>query len=132
MEVIADIFLGAGALGAAIYCLVLSRRLNRFNDLEKGVGGAVAVLSTQVDDLTQALTAAQDMSRGSTDTLADLTDRAEAVSGRLELMMAALHDLPPTEEPEPAAAESAAPEVETDPESSEPMFVRHARLQRSA
>lgn len=131
MEVIADIFLGAGALGAAIYCLVLSRRLNRFNNLEKGVGGAVAVLSTQVDDLTQALTAAQDLSRGSTATLADLTGRAEAVSGRLELMMAALHDMPAAEvtgeapaEPEPAA--------DPDPDGSEPMFVRHARTQRSA
>ena len=63
MQVIADIFLGAGALGAAVYCLVLARRLNRFNDLEKGVGGAVAVLSSQVDDLTSALTEAQALSR---------------------------------------------------------------------
>ena len=52
MDIIADILLAAGALGAGIYCYILGRRLNRFNDLEKGVGGAVAVLSAQVDDLT--------------------------------------------------------------------------------
>ena len=51
MELIADILLIAGALGAGLYCIVLSRRLNRFTDLEKGVGGAIAVLSAQVDDM---------------------------------------------------------------------------------
>ena len=126
MEVIADIFLGAGALGAAVYCLILSRRLNKFNDLEKGVGGAVAVLASQVDDLTKALSAAQETSRGSTDTLEALTGRAEAVSGRLELMMAAMHDLPDTQAnptPDPT------PEVTPDM-TAEPMFVRHSRGQR--
>ena len=43
MQMIADILLVAGAFGAGIYCFVLSRRLNRFNDLEKGVGGARAI-----------------------------------------------------------------------------------------
>ena len=50
MDLIADILLVAGALGAGFYCFILGRRLNRFNDLENGVGGAVAVLSAQVDD----------------------------------------------------------------------------------
>ena len=47
MNLIADILLVAGALGAGIYCFVLARRLSKFNDLESGVGGAVAVLSAQ-------------------------------------------------------------------------------------
>ena len=59
MDIIADIFLAAGAAGAGLYCFILGRRLKRFNDLEKGVGGAVAVLSAQVDDLTKTLSAAQ-------------------------------------------------------------------------
>ncbi|HBT01357.1 MAG TPA: hypothetical protein DEB47_16175, partial [Citreicella sp.] len=58
MDLIADILLAAGALGAGFYCFVLSRRLTRFTDLEQGVGGAVAVLSAQVDDLTRTLAAA--------------------------------------------------------------------------
>ncbi len=98
MELISDILLIAGALGAAFYCVVLSRRLRRFNDLEKGVGGAIAVLSAQVDDMTKTLQKAQGVARGSNASLEDLTNRAEGVSRKLELLVAALHDLP-----EPAA-----------------------------
>ena len=92
MELIADILLIAGAMGAALYCIVLSRRLRRFNDLEKGVGGAIAVLSAQVDDMTRTLEKAQGTAQGSTATLDQLTNRAEDVSKRLELLVAAMHD----------------------------------------
>jgi hypothetical protein len=94
VDFVADILLAAGALGAGLYCYVLARRLRRFNDLEKGVGGAVAVLSAQVDDLTKTLEAARLASGESSDALSDLTERAEATTQRLELMMASLHDLP--------------------------------------
>jgi hypothetical protein len=91
---IADILLIAGAVGAGIYCLVLARRLRRFSDLEKGVGGAIAVLSVQVDDMTKALGAAQASANATSGTLDALTDRAEDAARRLELLVAALHDLP--------------------------------------
>jgi len=94
MEFIADILLVAGALGAGFYCYVLARRLSRFNDLETGVGGAVAVLSMQVDDLTKTLQVAQASAGASTESLVDLTDRAESVAKRLELMVASMHDIP--------------------------------------
>ena len=51
VSIISDILLGAGALGAAVYCGVLAQRLKRFNNLENGVGGAVALLWAQVDDI---------------------------------------------------------------------------------
>lgn len=114
MELIADILLVAGALGAAFYCFVLARRLARFNDLEKGVGGAVAVLSAQVDDLTRTLNAAQSSTRDTTASLDGLTDRAETVAKRLELLVASMHDL--SEQPQEDVAE--------------PMFVRHPRPER--
>ncbi len=98
---IADILLVAGALGAGLYCFVLSRRLRRFTDLEKGVGGAVAVLSAQVDDLTKTLTQAQSTAKSSVDTLDDVSARAEAAGRKLELLVASLHDLP-----EPAAPQA--------------------------
>lgn len=98
MTMIADILLVAGALGAGLYCHVLSRRLRRFTDLEKGVGGAVAVLSAQVDDLTKTLTRAQTTAKSSVDTLDEVSGRAEAAARRLELLVASLHDLP---EPQP-------------------------------
>jgi hypothetical protein len=120
MDIIADILLAAGALGAGLYCFILGRRLNKFNDLEKGVGGAVAVLSAQVDDLSKTLAAAQNTAAVSAQTLTDLTERAEAMSQRLELQMASLHDIPaaPTS---PVTMEPAP--LETAP--SEPMFMRH-------
>ncbi|MFV0360119.1 hypothetical protein [Tropicimonas sp.] len=93
MALIADILLIAGAAGAAFYCYVLSRRLTRFTDLEHGVGGAVAVLSVQVDEMTKVLSEAQKSSRGSADSLAALTERAEGASKRIELMLASMHDL---------------------------------------
>ncbi|MFD3188806.1 hypothetical protein ACFMPD_00865 [Sedimentitalea sp. HM32M-2] len=138
MEFIADILLVAGALGAGFYCFVLARRLKRFNDLEKGVGGAVAVLSAQVDDLSKTLIAARDASDSSNAALTELTGRAETVAARLELMMASLHDIP---DAEPAVSEA---EQSDDPAPAQPveamngrdntaitpsgpMFVRHGR-----
>lgn len=94
MELIADILLIAGALGAGGYCVVLSRRLNRFTNLEKGVGGAIAVLSSQVDDMTKALEVARAETSNSASSLKALTGRAEGVAQRLELLVASLHDLP--------------------------------------
>ena len=122
MELIADIFLAAGALGAGVYCFVLGRRLNRFNDLEKGVGGAVAVLSVQVDDLTKTLTAAQTTAANSAQTLTELTQRAEDMSRKLELQMASLHDIPdaPTHNSSSIRTTAASPQT-----TAEPMFVRH-------
>nr|WP_254695484.1 hypothetical protein [Oceanicola sp. D3] len=94
MNLIADILMAAGALGAGAYCLVLSRRLSRFTDLETGMGGAVAVLSVQVDDLTKALAEARKASSGSVGQLTELTKRAEESAGKLEVLLASLHDLP--------------------------------------
>lgn len=94
MELVADILLVAGALGACFYCFVLARRLKRFNNLEKGMGGAVAVLSAQVDDLTKTLDAARYAAGASHEVLTELTKRAEDVAARLELQMASMHDMP--------------------------------------
>lgn len=128
MELIADILLVAGALGAGFYCFVLARRLNRFNDLEKGVGGAVAVLSAQVDDLSKTLIAAQDASDGSNVALSELTARAEAAANRLELMMASLHDIPEATV-EPVKPKPVAPKPDKPKSAATPMFMRHERAQ---
>lgn len=136
MDIIADILLFAGALGAGLYCFVLSRRLTRFTDLEKGVGGAVAVLSAQVDDLTRSLDAAQQAAGKSGETLADLAGRGEQVAQRLELLIASMHDLPyadgagsgavpPSDRAPQGGADGAnAPAAE---EGAEPVFLRHSR-----
>lgn len=117
METLADILLGAGALGAAIYCIVLSRRLRRFNNLETGMGGAVAVLSAQVDDMTKTLNSARDAAQESARMLTDLTARAEKAASKLELMMASLHDLPDAENSDHT------PKTSTVPDTSQPHTV---------
>ena len=94
MNLIADALLAAGAFGAALYCYILQRRLQRFTALESGMGGAIAVLSAQVDDMTRALQAAQATAGQSSATLEAQVARAEAAAARLDLMLAALHDLP--------------------------------------
>lgn len=137
MELIADILLAAGAIGAGVYCFVLGRRLNRFNDLEKGVGGAVAVLSAQVDDLTRTLTAAQQTASISAQTLTDLTTRSEGISKRLELQMASLHDLPepsaaPPEMPPTSTAVAKPKAAPEQAEASTPMFARRVHADVAA
>ncbi|MEE4120409.1 MAG: DUF6468 domain-containing protein [Paracoccaceae bacterium] len=94
MMLIADILLAAGAIGAGFYCLVLSRRLTRFNDLENGMGGAVAMLSVQVDDLKRALEQAKATAAEASARLEETTERAEETARRLELAMASSHDAP--------------------------------------
>lgn len=100
MAFIADILLTAGALAAGFYCFILSRRLRRFTDLEHGVGGAIAVLSVQVDDLSKALKQAETASAQSANSLAAQSQSAEAVAKRLELLIASLHDIPETPQPQ--------------------------------
>lgn len=129
MELIADILLAAGAIGAGVYCFVLGRRLNRFNDLEKGVGGAVAVLSAQVDDLNCTLIAAQQTAADSAKSLTDLTTRAEDMSRRLELQMASLHDIPThsdTAAPQSGPADPPPGTATINP--SAPMFARRPQI----
>jgi hypothetical protein len=123
MDLIADILLVAGSFGAAVYCYVLSARLKRFTTLETGMGGAIAVLSAQVDDMTQALEKARGAANGSAESLEALTARGEAVARKLELLVASLHDLP-----EPAAAPPRAP---AQPEPEEERRLRFVRRRSS-
>jgi hypothetical protein len=106
MNLIADFLLAAGAFATALYCMVLARRLKRFTTLETGMGGAIAVLSAQVDDMTKALERARSTAHSSSSGLEDQVRRAEAAAARLDLILASLHDLP-----EPAPQQE---ETETD------------------
>lgn len=131
MGFLSDLLLAAGAFGAALYCLVLSRRLKALTALDGGLGSAIAVLSAQVDDLGRALRAAQEAASGSGNRLAQATDRAEAAARRLELLVAALHDLPDPAAPGPGRAAAAAPPpAPPPPEAGEGGAVRSRILRR--
>jgi uncharacterized protein HemX len=101
VALIADILLIAAALGAALYCFVLSRRLTKFSSLDGGVGGAISGLSNQVSEMTAALDRAQTDAQSSSEALEDATRRADAAARRIELLLASLHDLPAADEREP-------------------------------
>ena len=98
MDIIADAFLASGAFGAAIYCYILAQRLRRLQTLESGMGGAIAVLSGQVDDLSHAIERARRAATQQSNALEDLTRRGEITAARLELLLASMHDLTPQEE----------------------------------
>lgn len=65
------------ALGA--FCIVLARRLRKLNDLESGLGGAIAVMAAEVDRLEKAIKSARDEASGASEALA-----AEVAKARKE------------------------------------------------
>lgn len=92
MEMIADGLLIAGTAAAAFYCYILARRVKSLTDLDTGLGGAISALSHQVNGMTSSVNAAKRVSGASAKELSALTARAEIAAGRLELLLAALHE----------------------------------------
>lgn len=130
MNILSDILLAAGAFATAIYCFVLARRLKRFTQLEGGMGGAIAVLSAQVDEMTRALASAHKAANASAETLEQQTRRAEAAARRIELLLASLHDLP--QEAPARAAEQPAGDGPDDQPDRKLHFVRRRAQRRPA
>lgn len=92
MDVISDGLIALAALFAGIYCAVLSRRLKRLMALDKGLGGTIAALSRQVDDMHRSLSELRRVSGASAEELRAMTARAEIAAGRLELLLATVQD----------------------------------------
>ncbi len=88
----ADFLVILASLGAMAYCMVLSRRLSRLSSFDKGLGGAIAVMSAQVDEMKAALREAKAGSDGAGSQLNDLVHQAREISSELEMMIAACHD----------------------------------------
>lgn len=88
----ADILVILASLGAMAYCIVLSRRLSRLTSFDKGLGSAIAVMSSQVDEMKSALREAKAGSDGAGKQLNELVHQARDISTELEMMIAACHD----------------------------------------
>lgn len=127
MSLIADFLMVVASGSAAVYCIILSRRLTRLTSFDKGIGGAIAVLSAQVDEMKAALADAKQGTDGAGTHLQGLVRQARDISSELELMIAACHDfaeqalvvqqdasLPPTPAPV-TAAEGRAPVASPSP-----------------
>ncbi|MEE9453352.1 MAG: hypothetical protein V3V13_03075 [Paracoccaceae bacterium] len=92
MELIANGLLLAGTMAAAFYCYILARRVRALTDLDAGLGGAITTLSHQVDEMRVSVDAAKKISGSSGKELVAMTARAEIAAGRLELLLATIHE----------------------------------------
>jgi len=92
MELIADGLLLAGTTATAFYCYILARRVRGLTDLDAGLGGAITALSRQVDDMKSSVDVAKQATGASAKELIGMTARAEIAAGRLELLLATLHE----------------------------------------
>lgn len=85
IETILQGALAVAAIGLAVFCIVLARRLRRLNDLETGLGGAIAVMAAEVDRLEKAIIAARDEAKAASETLVDQIDRAHDERAKWDL-----------------------------------------------
>ena len=84
MDLIADGLLILAALVASLYCWVLSRRLRRLTQLDKGLGAAISSLSEQVEEMQTALAQSKESIEARTTLLANLTKEADQAIRRLD------------------------------------------------
>ena len=92
---ISDVLLVAATLGMALWCRILCQRLKAFNDIDTGLGGTIAALSLQVDDLKASIASAAASAQGNDRAriLSAATDKADDRIGRMEMLLASLEDL---------------------------------------
>lgn len=75
-----DIFqlaLAGACLGLAAYCHILSSRLKKLNDLETGLGGAIAVMTAEIARLEKGIGAARTEAMEATRALQAEVERAK-------------------------------------------------------
>ncbi|MFN3527022.1 MAG: hypothetical protein ACK4YU_13090 [Paracoccus sp. (in: a-proteobacteria)] len=104
------------SVGLAVFCITLARRLRRLNDLETGLGGAIAVMAAEVDRLERAIRAARDEAMSASQGLCDEISTARKERAiwdlRQKIAAAALS---------PAGPEDSAPPPAMTPEAQQPL-----------
>lgn len=87
MELIADGLLLLAAIVAALYCYVLSRRLQRLSGLEGGLGQAITGLSERVDQMSGALDLAKRSTEAASTELSLRIAEAEKTASALKALV---------------------------------------------
>ncbi|MCV2448578.1 hypothetical protein [Paracoccus sp. DMF] len=72
-----QIALIAFTIGLSGFCFTLARRLRKLNDLESGLGGAIAVMTSEIGRLEKSILLAKAEATSATQTLADEIERAK-------------------------------------------------------
>ncbi|SFJ42216.1 hypothetical protein [Jannaschia pohangensis] len=93
LTLLSDLIFVAATVGMALWCRVLTKRLRAFNDLEKGLSGTIAAMSTQVDDLKASISAATAYRDDRLERLEAANSSADDRIGRMEMLMASLEEL---------------------------------------
>lgn len=106
MMMISDGLLVIGALAASLYCFVLASRLKRLMSLDNGLGASIAGLSRQVDEMHKSLAETRKVAVGSAHDLGTMAARAELAAGRLEMLLATVHERKTTPTPKVDPRES--------------------------
>lgn len=78
LTVLMEFILTGASIGLGFFCFILARRLRRLNNLETGLGGAIAVMAAEVDRLEKALKKVQ----------AEATTASNALSSKIEIAQA--------------------------------------------
>ncbi|MEO1549435.1 MAG: hypothetical protein AAFR93_03265 [Pseudomonadota bacterium] len=84
MELMADGLLMVAAGVAALYCWILSRRLQALKDTKQGLGGAIAGLSHQVEEIQRTLDQSKAHATAEAERLARLVEQAQAVATQVD------------------------------------------------
>lgn len=108
LGLISDALLLAGTCGMAVWCRILTKRLKEFDDLDTGLGGTIAALSAQAEELKASIRAASEQTSDRGAALEEANARADDRIGRMEMLLASLEDIEAAaadhilEEPAPA------------------------------
>lgn len=72
-----QIALIAFTIGLSGFCFTLARRLRKLNDLESGLGGAIAVMTSEIGRLEKSILLAKAEATSATQALSDEIERAK-------------------------------------------------------
>lgn len=82
---ILQLVVAIASTGLAWFCIVLARRLRRLNDLEVGLGGAIAVMAAEIERLEKAIRLARDEAMTAGKALSVEIDKAQKERAAWEL-----------------------------------------------
>ena len=125
VDIIADGLLFIGSFGAGIFCFVLSRKVSKLNQFETGLGGAIAVLSAQVDEMQKTLAHTEKAAKEAGSELERLVEEATLAAGRLDLLLAAAEDLPDQPSSPYETDEKVEDEGDQESDATEPLEFSH-------
>ena len=112
LDLALDIALASFGAVLAAFCFVLSGRLRRLNDLETGLGGAIAVMTAEINRLEAAIGAAKAEATAATKALATQVERAKTERALWTLQQQGPARRPPRPRPSAAAEAGARSEAE--------------------